>query len=238
MGKVALGIRKDRFLAPDMGVGQFIIGGGQEPFIRLAMHSGDTELLSRPECETNQDYIQFIPYITLVIDDNGVKKYFMYTRGELSQEGRLQGKCSLGLGGHIEENTTHEIALTGVVYRAAKREILEEVGLDLDELGYEITFMNYKNSPLVMLYNNDDEVGQYHIGIYGAVIIKPENIQSLEEGVITKGQWLTAEEIEEKTQSGEINLETWSKMVFTQILYKPESEQEQVEESAEQTVTV
>lgn len=232
MGKLALAIRKEYILNPDMGTGKFIIGG-QEPFIKLALHSGAAELLSRPECETNKDYVQFIPYITLVMEEEGVKKYFMYTRGDLSQEGRLQGKCSLGLGGHIEESPTHEISLAGVVYRAAKRELQEEVGLNLDELGYDISFMNYKNSPLVMLYNNDDEVGQYHIGVYGAVVIKPDDIKSLEEGVITKGQWLTAEEIEQKIKSNEVTLEAWSTMVFTSILYQPQFQEELQEDESE-----
>jgi predicted NUDIX family phosphoesterase len=61
-------------------------------------------LVDRAVCETDLSTVQLIPYIALVDVSNDETKYFVYTRGKASGEGRLVGKCSIGIGGHMEDS--------------------------------------------------------------------------------------------------------------------------------------
>ena len=161
-----------------------------------------------PDCEQNPNYLQILPYITLYrLSEKGEVQYFMYTRGELSTESRLTGKCSLGLGGHIEEmgDTLRESMFMG-----ARRELMEEVGLQNIE---EITLIGAFADGNFLFINNH-KVESYHLGLSIFLNVTDQIIESKEKGIITKGKWVTRQEITKLTESGEIELELWSKIVF------------------------
>lgn len=109
----------------------------------------------REICETVEaNYLQIIPYVVFYYVDfaEGKLNFFTYTRANSITEERLQGKMSLGVGGHIDsvsdivcehitvtaigENDTavsdvyHMTALDlrDTVIRTAKREVQEELG--------------------------------------------------------------------------------------------------------------
>lgn len=105
------------------------------------------EFLPRPEMENDPTYKQIIPYIVFYHD----KKYFLMQRKTTASEQRLQGKFSLGIGGHIrqEDMTSHSL------FDWAKREFDEEV--------------HYTGSctitPLGMVNDDSDDVGKVHLGL-------------------------------------------------------------------------
>lgn len=162
-----------------------------------------------PLCEVNPELLQVLPYITVYRKNvEGVKEYFMYTRGELSTEGRLTGKCSLGLGGHIEEDGFY---LKNIIMEGARRELEEEIG--------------YKNIPNIHLeealnngflfFLNNHGVESYHLGVSITLEVRNEDIGSTEEGIITKGRWVTLEEITNLVSTNQVELEQWSKFVLS-----------------------
>lgn len=177
-------------------------------------------LVDRSICEQDASTLQIIPYVTLAyLKDDGSNipspadpdtKFFIYTRGEAGNEGRLHGKCSLGLGGHIEEGPTDTKTFEKVIIDATLRELNEEVGLELDGFEAESDFCILGN----LFFDSSDPVGLVHLGLSITLFVNPDDLKSREDGVITKGQWLTLSEIQELQNNcnDPIILENWSKM--------------------------
>ena len=163
-------------------------------------------LLDRSVCETDPNYLQVIPYISLISSLN--KKIFVYSRGNSGNEGRLIGKCSVGLGGHIEEVYNHEISFESVIIDGTLRELEEEAGIELDFDEF-IAFKNNFMSNSKILYSDIDEVGSVHLGLHQSLTINPSKIKRLENNVIEKGKWMTIHEIKR-----DLELEKWSELVI------------------------
>lgn len=191
----------------------------------------------RAVCETNLEQLQFIVYITLVDTTGNEVKYFGYTRGNGSGEQRLAGMVSFGIGGHVEEAPTDDKTLSFVLARSAMLEVNEEVGLVLPTRLFEEAFEQISakyedgNNKLYVclntkpvMYNETNAVSCVHLAI--SIIIHGDMISfkhfgfgAMEEGIITKGQWLTRQEIYENSIKKEepIELEAWSTQFFNII---------------------
>lgn len=85
-------------------------------------------MMSRDICETDENYLQLIPYIA-VVNERG--EYFSYERGSAGNEARLHAKRSIGLGGHIDHPVTTTIE--DLIATEAARELEEEVGLIIEK---------------------------------------------------------------------------------------------------------
>lgn len=105
------------------------------------------KFLPRPEMEQNPTYKQIIPYLVFCHNE----KYFLMQRKTTASEQRLQGKLSLGIGGHMRQ----EDMTSNSLFDWAKREFDEEV--------------NYNGSctitPLGMVNDDTDDVGKVHLGL-------------------------------------------------------------------------
>lgn len=177
-------------------------------------------LIERSQAELDENFVQIIPYITLVhlVDDdtnepdpkNDKTKFFVYTRGPIGNEGRLHGKCSLGLGGHIEEEPTEEKSFDQVISAGAFKELLEEVGLVVNNFDPRIIFSEYGN----LFLDNSNPVGRVHLGLSVTLFVNPNELKETEKDIITKGRWLNAKEIVELSSAASdgIVMEDWSKM--------------------------
>jgi predicted NUDIX family phosphoesterase len=172
-------------------------------------------LLSRPLCETQIEYRQLIPYITLVNIDT--REVYMYKRGQSGDETRLHDLWSLGLGGHIEDEVTEDKAVYDILVDTTAREIEEEVGyiFDNDELNHI-----YASVKLDSFFINNEvpDVDKVHLGICFSVEVDPRRFGESEENVIVNGQWISLELLKDKVTSGEIELESWSKTVFANLI--------------------
>lgn len=189
---------------------------------------------TRPECETDTTAVQLIPYITLVDVTEPALKYFVYTRGKASGEQRLAGKCSVGLGGHVEGIEEGIPAgnndIINSVCMAAVREVKEEIGLDIPfhvfanamQKNYVRETVACQNelyfSEAKLLYNTTTPTDVVHLGISFVLEAKSSDIKDLELDVITRGRWMTYEEIEDaETGENPIDLEVWSKTVIARV---------------------
>lgn len=190
------------------------------PYSYNEVLSLDTYLLDRTECENMPEYLQIIPYITLV--HGNPEKLFTYTRGNLGNENRLHGLCSLGLGGHIEEapNISKDIyGLEKTIIEATLRELEEETGIELALDEYQ-DFKEAWRQHSRLIYDDTDPVGAVHLGMHMTISVHPNRISELETGVITKGRWMSASEIKNAIANDSIQLENWSSTLFNSIVPK------------------
>lgn len=165
-----------------------------------------TALVDREICETNPYYVQLIPYVILHNVDSG--KVFMYSRGKGGNEARLHGKCSIGVGGHIDIAPSDTEDLLTVIAKEARRELLEEVGL---ELPGSATLKTLIETTAFMVYTNATAVDNVHLGICFVLPVIDQNLKNMEAGVITNHQWVNLSDINAMlTDDSGIELETWS----------------------------
>lgn len=165
-------------------------------------------LFDRVFAETDSSYLQVIPYITLINENNEI---FIYTRGNLSEEGRLTGKCSIGLGGHIEESPSDTKTLRNIIDDAAHRELLEEVGIDYD----------FSNAVYSIVYSPSDPVGAVHLAVMTVIHVKSTDLGEMEAGVITKGKWVNlslVKDYKDYMVENALVFEPWSDLLLTGIL--------------------
>lgn len=147
--------------------------------------------VDRDYAEYAAEYKQIIPYAILKNGD----KIFLTQRLKKQTEKRLHGRCSFGLGGHINpaEEESDNILLAGM-----RRELAEEVGL-----------IEVPDCTCVGIINDcSTEVSNYHIGLV-YVIPTTADVRVLETQKMT-GHWATAAEISETMEL----LESWSQITW------------------------
>jgi predicted NUDIX family phosphoesterase len=93
-------------------------------------------------------YLQFIPYIVLQSD----RHVWCYRRK--GGEGRLHGRLSCGVGGHVEREDEVYHSMMQTLANAAYRELKEETGLS-------VTIPE----PVGLIYDDSDPVGAVHLGV-------------------------------------------------------------------------
>lgn len=144
--------------------------------------------------EVGKMFPQIIPVIAVKKDN----KYLTYARN--GTEGRLHGKRSMTVGGHID--ITDTIGSTYYDYRstialAAMRELYEETGFN--------KAFTYDEFTQVIWMPDGDEVSQVHIGLVSIVEIESDKTTTPNEELVDV-QWLTKEELIRDIS----NYELWS----------------------------
>lgn len=177
----------------------------------------ETFLIDRKICEKDQSYLQVIPYVTLY--DPNICCFFIYQRGESGGEKGLHGRCSVGLGGHVElvpENGNAQ-SFIDVLATEASRELEEETGLTTEDIPLDKIKRALAEENFGLIHARATDVDKVHLGLSLVFNVDHSRVTKTEENVISKGEWLTFGEIYEKALSNEIELETWSKMVLQTI---------------------
>jgi predicted NUDIX family phosphoesterase len=165
---------------------------GPEPEVCLTLPQ---HFLPRAVAEYNPTYKQLIPYQLFRCQG----RFFVYQRGGGVGEGRLAGRLSVGIGGHINSDDAMDGRLTFAAYQAAlRRERIEElVGAD----NLSARFIGWIN-------DDSDPVGQVHLGaVHLDEVAAPDSIHIREHGEDLHAQgWWSAKEIEEQAE----RFEKWS----------------------------
>lgn len=138
-------------------------------------------MMPRDLCETDERYLQIIPYVA-IINENG--EYFSYERGSAGQEARLHAKRSIGLGGHIDNPISTTIE--DLIVDEAARELEEEVGLVVDKQKlYDALQAG------IMIHESDSPVNRVHLGVAFEITVHSSELKKLEEGVIINPLWMS-----------------------------------------------
>ena len=148
------------------------------------------KFLWRSKVEDDPNYKQIIPYLVFTHDD----KFFVMRRKSNASEARLQNKYSLGIGGHVRKE---DIKRANII-SWAEREFKEEVKYN----------GNYDITPLGILNDESDSVGQVHTGFVFLLQATSGNIQIRDEH--KEGMLVTLDECMTLYNQ----MENWSKIVL------------------------
>lgn len=148
--------------------------------------------LSRDIAETDENFLQVIPYVVL---RNSEGKFWAYARGK-SDEARLNGKCSIGVGGHIDDIDMGD-TFKDIVSAALARELHEELRINVNPS---------KFNPAQWIYDGTNPVGRVHLGLV-YVLPWPDFIEpkSAERGKLIELGFVSRDEILNNPR-----FETWS----------------------------
>jgi predicted NUDIX family phosphoesterase len=171
--------------------------------------------------ENDEAYKQIIPYI-FVLDHQGRFLAFQRsTSGAEYHETRLKGKISLGIGGHIDNDETFDMAML--------REFDEEAQLSLNNS--IVTFEDYKegikglkryvDAEYVGIIDDESTpVDRAHLGIAARIQLSKDSIITVKKGENTRFWYLNPQEYVEKNRLKEIETERWSEIVFEKAISK------------------
>lgn len=170
-----------------------VIGTGLCLMSNTMMRIIDKHSKIRPRgvVENNPDFKQIVMYGCLI--DKDCTGAWTYQRGKGTGEKRLSGQRSIGFGGHVN-------SADATLLDALKRELHEEVEIDVDANKWNTSFESYIN-------DNSDDVGRCHLGIVtwlrvGSVKSKENSISDL--------QFKTWKELEADIEQ----YEHWSKLLI------------------------
>jgi predicted NUDIX family phosphoesterase len=155
--------------------------------------------------EEDADWKQLVAYVLLRRGDRVA--LFRRTGGE----GRLAGKLTVGLGGHVELRDVRPVDcgepdLRGAIERAAFREVEEEVRL----------FDRPAEWRRVGLVNDDrDPVGRVHLGVVWSCWVEREEVIVKDQGLEFAG-WVHPSTLLLARLVG--HLESWSALISEQLL--------------------
>jgi predicted NUDIX family phosphoesterase len=187
----------------------------------------------REELEKSLTEIHPIPYIVFEQPDHSV---YQYQRGKETEEGRLAGDDSVGVGGHVEQKD----AVSGVQFvpylhafaaeldnwstygqdlRAMITAILREAHEEVDvgvkpvnklinlDVGFDFRFVG-------AMYDETNEVGHTHLAlVFVARIPSATEVRSKEKVIEDRGFSLP-EQLIDRNNKGLVKLENWSRVVL------------------------
>jgi len=181
----------------------------------------NSSFVERWLAENDNTILQLIPYVVCINPDGKILAYHRKGGGE----GRLEGKKSIGIGGHvnIEDKPDHILDDDGkeidtpngwdIVMNGAAREISEELDADYLYVREHIKFAGTIYTPNDGEVKDDNpapKVGEVHIGLIYTLEI-PENIElKPDEGMINP-------HFVDKKPDDLANYEYWSLLVLKNI---------------------
>lgn len=214
------------------------VKGCPEPFEATAIRDENGEIcdfdwqgfhaqfrpMLRADAEYNHEVRQIIPYVVVANGEGQSMKVFGYRRLDKSGEGRLVGKLSIGIGGHLTRKDMQEyieylrLVMTIPELRdrynpnhtgcwvGAMREFEEELGKDASsKIG------NFQN--IGFLNDKSDDVGRDHFGVVYMFHMNNEDIAVAEPENI-EGRWYTVEELTEAYYE----MENWSQILMDYVI--------------------
>jgi predicted NUDIX family phosphoesterase len=168
----------------------------------------------RFKVEDDSSYKQLITYS--IIQYGNLKNdalLFSYTRGKAGGEDRLKRKLSLGIGGHISEDSLKPrrgefLQHTGnpwmVRFKSeAQREIDEEV-----RYGSKVPHLYFTG----LINDDSDPVGQVHLGLVYIMTCNYPDVEPLDPA-IKDGSMITLSQVNKQKD----DYESWSKIVIDSI---------------------
>lgn len=153
--------------------------------------------LDRDIAEYDYDYRQIIPYIIVKKDDS----FLMLKRLNKQTEKRLHGKCSLGVGGHINPDPSGKYE--NVILSGLYKELNEEISI---KEPFKLTFSGVIN-------NQTSDVGKVHVGFLYILEASSLDFEVLEKEKMT-GEWVNKNQLKQYYEY----LEGWSQIVYDNLI--------------------
>ena len=156
---------------------------------------------------SDTNYKQPIGYGVIVNPE--IKKVFFYQRAKQDKhygEKRLQGKWSLGIGGHIEK--TDWVSDNPILF-STLREAIEEVDVEDPVIDNAFGYIN----------DDSNDVGKVHFGIVYILNTRSQEVIP-KDPEIASGELKTLDELDDISSSQEFVIEDWSRIIFP-VVFPP-----------------
>lgn len=160
------------------------------------------QFMRRGDAEGDIGFKQPVSYIILI--NRHLNKVFAYQRAVKDKqypEKRLQGKWSIGIGGHMEQK---DVATRSFILDVIYREMEEEFNVKPEKIEI-VGFIN----------DDSDSVGKVHIGVVGICYTDKTSIQKNDAESINTG-FRSLQELRQIAQTDDI--ESWSKILIKECL--------------------
>lgn len=153
------------------------------------------EYLKRKNAENNESYKQPISYVVLVNNDKDIFAYRRALKDEDYTEKRLQGKWSIGIGGHVDKKDEN---FKDPIESSVWREIEEEVKGEVKK----IKLFGYIN-------DDSNNVGRVHFGLFYIAKVSGDVLPNDSE--IEESAMMSLKNIEK------IETEGWSNIILAKL---------------------
>lgn len=166
--------------------------------------------IDRELAETNEAYLQIIPYILV----KRGPEIFTYRRLKGSGETRLHGKYSVGIGGHVDlevGNQSISSSADVIVESAAYRELFEE--LDIEETS-QILELKYEDK---LVYDPSNDVGRVHLGVVYSCDVGGRTVEVGEPDKI-EGQFRNINDLQKAILICPEEFEAWTQIVLREVV--------------------
>lgn len=173
--------------------------GVDEASPEIAASFETVQVKRRGDMEEDPTFKQLIPYTAVIDRETG--DWLVYERLSQGGEKRLEGKQSIGVGGHanaIDGETTAEAIIAGNALRELNEELILKEDVKITRVGYV----------------NDDanEVGKVHFGVINVAFVSSKDVVECGEPDILAIGWSTWADLKENDR-----LEEWSKIVVNSV---------------------
>ncbi len=216
--------------------------GDQDRFLDLhTLFDEDTcgglVLARRMELETDQTFRQLLPYVVLSRKNRQGEEIFLtYQRTKGVGEDRLLGKCSIGVGGHVDfvdvrtgtnAQQSNMLAQSSVINLPLTlkanvlREMREEVTFfESVNFGPQFSLSTLVDEAAIAGAINDlsDNVGMHHLGIVVRLDLPEYVYAEVSEESLKQVGWFTVAELKEMKAGHTHALENWSNILIEQML--------------------
>jgi predicted NUDIX family phosphoesterase len=203
-----------RHVVPDVAHISGIVGSARETMLDVL---GDNVYLARrQELEGDEKFRQWLPYYVFLRQGENGPEVFMYQRSKQQGETRLLGKCSIGLGGHMDlvdvrhQDSVIDVAMTLAV--SGRRELDEEIMVSANGSQFYgwsayVTGNRAMANFTAFILDDSDAVGRVHVGLVHVIEV-PANLEleCKDDGNVGKGFIPVARLLEH-------DLENWSRLL-------------------------
>lgn len=179
---------------------------------KAIFNPSNQKFLSRPEAENDPTWKQLIPYVVF----RRATQILTYVRSSNSGDERLQGKMSIGFGGHINPVDTKSSVKSYIVdphgflsaaycagiYRELEEELVVNPGLHCHTI-----------STAGLINDDSNDVGKVHLGVVHTIALTFAHQVYPNEESIKHLKWLTISSI----RAREKDLESWSRICVDHI---------------------
>jgi predicted NUDIX family phosphoesterase len=168
------------------------------------------------------DFEHLHPTLYLALQDQATQRLYVYERTPSGDKTRLQGLCSIGVEGSLEEPPSRHISLAWVFTGEADRLLEEEVGVMIyeDQLGH--LYDAFKDpSQVGFIYRNDTALNATRVAVTLTLSVEAQLTGQTEDQGVGRGRWLSLDELRQDIADGVIRLESWSEMLLDLLIESP-----------------
>lgn len=163
-------------------------------------------LTRTPALEVDPGVVQVVAYV--LVRSRGLYAAFRRTRE--AGEGRLHGRITLGLGGHVERQDAKGVGPHGAILRAAFRELEEEV--DLSQPPHSVPRAG-------LIYDPSEPVSARHLGAVFLADHEHSSLEVLDPGLEHLG-WFAPQVLRDHGYASRADVEPWSRIVLRHVVLR------------------